>query len=264
MRWEWVGVVAVSFAVATPRTTSAQSLAFSPQRVVMDARAGNASLTLTNTGKRQESYRVELVDMIYHDDGRVAQTQKAPPGYPSAKELIRFSPSQVRLGAGESQKIRILLKTQDRLADGEYRVHAVLRQLPNVTDVKVGKSSDKAIAGVLGVEQAIAIPVIVRRGQTSATGKIASLKIVEGKISGIDLQLGRNGNRSLYTNLILRDKAGAVVSEVKGVAVPVPNATRRFVFQLAKVAPASVKAGGYTLEMVDHDTGAVIDKKPVR
>jgi hypothetical protein len=63
----------------------------------------------------------------------------------------------------------------------------------------------------------------------------------------------------------LKDVAGKVAHEVKGVAVPVPNQQRRFVFQLNdKVTPAQVKSGGYTLEMVDHDTGAVIDKKPVK
>lgn len=243
---------------------NAQTLTFTPQRIVMDARAATASLSLSNSGKRVESYRIELVDVVYRDDGKVEHSQKTPPGHPSAKEFIRFSPSQIRLAPSETQTVRVLLKPGQQLADGEYRVHAVLHQLPNVTDVKPA-AKPGTISGVIGIEQSVAIPVIVRRGQTSATGTIAAMKIVDGKPGTIDLSLAREGNRSLYTNLILKDKAGAVVAETKGVAVPVPNKTRRFFFNLNdKATPAAVRAGTYTLEMVDHDTGAVIDKKPVK
>ena len=231
----------------------------------MDARAASASLTLTNSGKRAESYRVELVDMLYQDDGRVVPAEKVPADYPSAKNLIRFSPSQIRLEPGESQTVRVLVKTQDKLPDGEYRVHAALRQLPNVADMKEPAKKAGTVAGVIGIEQSVAIAVIVRRGQTAATGSIASMKLVEGgKTPALDLQLGRNGNRSLYTNLLLKDSSGKLATEVKGVAVPVPNERRRFVWSLDAGLIGKVKAGGYTLEMVDHDTGNVIDKKPVK
>lgn len=254
-------ILAVTFGVVP---AAAQTLTFLPQRVVMDARTATTSLSLTNSGKSAETYRIELVDVVYKDDGKIEHAQKTPPGHPSAKELIRFSPSQIRLNAGETQTVRILLKPGPQLADGEYRVHAVLRQLPNVTAVKE-PTKPNVVAGVIGIEQSVAIPVIIRRGATSATGTIAAMKVVDGKPGTIDLSLAREGNRSLYTNLLLKDKSGAVVAETKGVAVPVPNKTRRFFFNLNdKATPAAVRAGGYTLEMVDHDTGAVIDKKPVK
>ena len=229
----------------------------------MDARAGTASLTMTNTGQRAESYRIELVDMIYRDDGKVVPSAKPPAGYPSAKNIVRFSPSQVRLEAGQAQTVRILLRTQERLPDGEYRVHAVLKQLPNVTTTKPAEVK-KAVAGVIGVEQGVAIPVIVRRGVTSGFGKIASIQIVDSKSAALDLQLARTGNQSLYTNLLIKDQGGKLAEQIKGVALPVPNPTRRFFFPLRDVTSAKLRAGGYTLEMVDHDTGAVIDKKPVK
>jgi hypothetical protein len=244
-------------------SAQAQTLAFKPQRIVMDARVGSSSLDLTNSGKQVESYRVELVDMIYQDDGKVVPATKTPAGFPSAKELIRFSPNQIRLEPGESQTVRILLKSP-QLADGEYRVHAVLRQLPNVSKVKE-PAKGNTVAGVIGVEQSVAIAVIIRRGATSATGTIAGMKIVDGKPGQLDLSLSRVGNRSLYTNLFIKNKAGAVVHEIKGVAVPVPNKTRRLLLGLTdKATPAALRGGGYTIEMVDHDTGAVIDKKPVK
>ena len=266
MRLASLGLVSIATAVLfAPAAVEAQTLSFRPQRIVIDGRTSTASLTLSNGGKSEASYRIELVDVIYNADGSVTQSQTTPAGHPSAKNLIRFSPSQVRLGPGQQQAVRILVRPPEGLAAGEYRVHAVLHQLPDVSNVKVSAAPKGQVTGVLGIEQAVAIPVIVRRGQTSATGTISAMKVVDGKPLKLDLSLARDGNRSLYTNLLLKDKAGAVAAEVKGVAVPVPNKTRRFFFALnEKVSPAALKAGGYTLEMVDHDTGAVIDKKPVK
>lgn len=252
-------------AVLSVAPAAAQSLSFSPQRIVLDARLGSSALTLTNTGKRDESYRVELIDILYKDDGGIAEVRKAPPGYPSAKEIVRFSPSQVRLKPGESQKIRLLLRSPTKPADGEYRVHAKLRQLPNVTDVKPQAAGRNQVAGVVGVEQAVAIPVIVRFGNTSATGKINSARLItQGKAPALELQLGRSGNRSLYTNLVVKDRSGAVAKTVKGVAVPVPNQQRRFVMTLDAAEAGRFKRGGYSVEMVDHDTNAVIDRRPLQ
>jgi fimbrial chaperone protein len=164
----------LSFSAAS--SAEAQSLSFTPQRIVMEARMGGAALTLSNTGKREESYRIDLFDVVYGEDGVAKHVKTTPTGHPTAKNIVRFSPSQIRLAPGEQQKVRILVKAQEKVPDGEYRVHAVLRQLPNVTGVKLPEPGKNQIAGVVGIEQSVAIPVIIRQGVTSATGSIASLK----------------------------------------------------------------------------------------
>jgi hypothetical protein len=258
-------ICALSIAVLTFSPSAvAQSLSFFPQRVVIEARDRTAALTLRNTGKTAASYRVELVDMLYNDDGTVTQTEQVPEGFPSAKQFIRFSPSQVRLGPGEAQKVRVLLRGTNILPDGEYRVHAMLRRLPEVSDVSNPAASEGSIAGVIGVTQAVALPVIVRRGATSATGRIKSLHVQDGSPPVIDLELGRSGNRSLYTDLLLRDASGAVVGQVKGVALPVPNARRRYAFRIPDHSAGRLRAGGYSVELVDHASGKLIERKPVR
>ena len=259
----WTAVMTGLATVVVALPAAAQSLGFQPQRVVMDAKTVNAALTLTNKSDKAGSYRVELIDMIYRDDGSVVPAQITPPGYPSAKSLIRFSPSQIRLDAGETQTVRVLIKGADTLATGEYRVHAVLRQLPEVQSPKAPRNP-AVLAGVIGIESSVAIPVIIRRGTTNATGSIASAKIATGKTPGLDLQLSRNGNRSLYTTLLLKNVGGKIAAEIKGVAVPVPNAQRRFLWPLDAKLAGALNGGGYTVEMVDHDTLAVIDTKTVR
>jgi fimbrial chaperone protein len=255
------GVLMLGSSLAATWTAQAQSLAISPQRIIIE-NAGAAAVSLSNTGKKAGSFRIELVDMIYKDDGSLVEAEQAPPGYPSAKPLVKFSPNQVRLGPGEQQNVRILVKRQAAGQTGEYRVHARLVQLPDVSDVQPKNVQANAVAGVVGIEQAIAIPVIVRFGATQATGSIAGMKLQgKGKTPALDLQLAREGNRSLYIDLRLQ-AGGKLAKEIKGIAVPVPNQRRRFVFALDGVDPGAL--GGATLEMVDHDTGSVIDSKTVK
>lgn len=250
--------------VACAASASAQSLSVQPQRIILDARVGNSALSLTNTSERAGSFRVEFVDYIYQDDGKVVPTDKVPAGYPSAKGLVRFSPSQVQLAPGETQTVRILFKRQAGLADGEYRVHAVLRRLPDISRVKNTATESTVVSGVIGIEQSIAVPVIVRQGQTAATGSIAAVKVSGGKQAHLDVQLARSGTRSLYTNLVIKDGAGAVLQEVKGIAVPVPNRVRRIDLMIKPELAGVLSSGGHTLELVDHDSGSVIDRKPIK
>lgn len=259
MLWRTLSFALVP-AIALVTSAHSQSLSFQPQRVVLSGRANTESMTLTNSGKQEATYRVELLELIYKDDGSASFATFAPSGFPSARPFVRFSPSQVRLAPGESQKVNILVRTPAELAAGEYRIHARFAQIPSAVEAKGG--GGKTVAGVVGLSEAIAIPVIIRRGQTSAQGSISSIKVVSDKLASLDLKLSRTGNASLYTNLILKDQAGKVAAEVKGVALPVPNAFRRYFFPLGKLSPGAL--GGHTLEMVDHDTGAVIDKKPVK
>lgn len=237
---------------AAEAAQASSGLGFSPQRIIMGPRDRTAVLTLTNRGKTTTSYRVGMVDVIYQKDGRVRHVNRAPAGFPSAKSFIRFSPRQVRLRPGQTQTVRILLRNGHRLQDGEYRVHAVLRALPDVSKIQNPVRRGIVRAGV-GISQGVALPIIVRRGRTQATGKIQSVRIKRGRLPKLDVQLVRSGNQSLYTDLRLRNRRGKVLKQIKGIAVPVPNRTRRYLFPIAGLP----LRGGYVLDMVDHETGKV-------
>ncbi len=240
----------------------AQSLGFSPQRVVIEGRDRSASLALTNRGEKTSTFRVELVDLIYQPDGGTEEVADTPPGYPSAKPHVRFSPRQVRLAPGETQNVRILVRGLKSSDVGEYRVHARLAALPDVSGVQASAAIEGAVAGVVGVAQAVAIPIIVRRGDVSATGRIASVRrSADGRT--LDMVLARSGNRSLYTDLVARAPDGSEAARIKGIALPVPNAERRFFFRSSQIPTSTLLSGGYTMELVDRDTGEVLDRKAI-
>lgn len=228
-------------------------LRFSPQRIIMGDRVNSASLTLTNSGSRERSYRIELVDVIYSDDGRVTIVEAAPEGYPTARPYLRFSPSQVRLGPGESQRVRVITKTRD-IPDGEFRVHARIISIASPSEAAAALGGEVQ-SGVFALSHAVALPVILRRGPTSADGSVSDVAFEDGR-QRLSVLLSRSGDQSLYVDLRLRrgSETGEIVSVTKGVSVPVPNKNRRVWMPFDEAAPQ----GDYTLEVVDNATGAVI------
>lgn len=235
------------------------SLGFSPQRVVMEDRTRTTSLRLTNRGDKTGTFRISLSDVIYNVDGSVKHVKTPPAGFPSAKSFVRFSPRQVRLAPGETQRVRVLLKSS-QLAAGEYRIHAVMQQIPEADSFEKSVNKDsKAVSGKIGMVQAVAIPIIVRRGETSVKGGITSANRTGGKLN---VSLWRTGNRSIYANLEVY--AGAIneankVTVVRGVAVPVPNTKRTIQITTKDQA----KKPPYIIVVKDHDTGKIIDQKTV-
>lgn len=234
----------------------AGGLRFSPQRVVMEGRQRSTTLTLTNASKEPASYRITFVDILYQDDGSVVEAEQVPEGFPTARSLLRFSPSQVRLAAGQTQVVRILVRGRD-IPTGEYRVHAKLSKIPDVSTVKdPTKTDDKTVSVSVAVNQAISLPVILRRGETSAKASIQSIALkADKKTTVLNIKLAREGNRSLYTDLVVLDAAGEKIKEVKGIALPVPNPWRRYLLHIKELTPSQLKSGKYSLQLLNRDAG---------
>lgn len=259
------GIFLLFFMVLLDTSVFAGGLRFSPQRILIEGRQRNATLTLTNASKEPASYRITFVDILYQDDGSVIEAEQIPKDYPTARKLLRFSPSQVRLAAGETQTIRVLVRGRN-IPAGEYRVHAKLSKIPDVSTVKDPvEENSKNISVSVSVNQAISLPVILRRGETSAKASIQSVSLETNKkqkYAVLDIKLAREGNRSLYTDLVVRDTAGKKIKEVKGIALPVPNPWRRYSLHINDLTPTQLKSGKYSLELLNRDAnGAVLDSQ---
>lgn len=234
-------IVVAMCIVASVSTHADGALQFYPQRLVLDGRQRSAELTLVNSGSKPAGYSIEMIDILYEDNATITvvdTVDKLPANFPSARSLVRFSPRRVRLAAGESQTVRVLVKRDTKLPDGEYRVHARFVQLPDVvadiplSDDNVKRTSDSNVS----IDVAAAIPVIIRQGNTSAIGSVQSVTLaVDKKVTTLDLKLSRVGNRSLLTDLVLFSPENLEVNRLDGVALPVPNPWRRVFFAYLKL-----------------------------
>ena len=213
-----------------------------PTRVEMERNQRAAQVQLVNRGLAPETYRISVVNRRMTETGQIVAADSAEPDERFATNMLRYSPRQVTLKAGESQTVRISLRKPAGLANGEYRSHLQFDRQPDVegsSDIAQAVNPEQGqIAIRLTALIGASIPVIVRHGDTSANVTLDTLSMepgakVEGQADGPPLlvfHMNRSGNRSVYGNLLATytPPGGEPidVGRINGVAVYVPNALR--------------------------------------
>lgn len=202
-----------------------------PKRVVFSERERSAVLTLMNSGTKSTTFRLELIDLRMDEEGRLMpylEDDDEPDQ--SLKGMVRFSPRQVTVEAGDRQTIRVFVRKPPDLASGEYRSHLQLRSLPStdqglrIDDFQ--SEQENALSIRITALPAISLPIIVRHGDLDAS---VGLEIVDVLARGpsahvLSLRLDRQGDRSVYGDMTaywLPTTGGStmLVGEAKGVAI---------------------------------------------
>lgn len=234
-----------------------------PTRVEMEKNQRATQVQLVNRGQKSETYRISLVNRRMTDTGQIVEADTPEPDERFAIDMLRYSPRQVTLKAGESQTVRISLRKPANLEPGEYRSHMQFDRLPDVEGNADLEQAAKPEAGQIGIQLTAligaSIPVIVRHGDTPASVKLDTLSIeagakVEGQADGpalLAFHILRSGNRSVYGTLLATytPLGGKLVelSKVSGVAVYVPNSLRKAKLMLNLPAGLELKRGEINL-----------------
>jgi hypothetical protein len=207
------------------------------------------ALNLSNTGASEAIYRIALVRMEMDEDGGLAEKPlDSAPGAVNLPSLIRFSPREVVLAPGESQTLRLQVRKPADLPAGEYRIHMMFRAVPPPPEVPKDAAAPppKGISVKLIPLYGLAIPLIVRQGETSAKATLSGLAF-DPATHSLHFHLDRTGNQSIYGDLKARwtPRAGAAttVGEITGVAAYVPNPTRKMAMALVSPKDGSWKGG---------------------
>jgi fimbrial chaperone protein len=120
-------------------------------------------VTLINTSKFTTTYRLEWAEKKakvgggYHD-----LTPAEAASFPIASSMLRFSPKQVTLKAGERQTVKMAIRRPQNLATGEYRSHLQFKALPPKT-AEEGLNLN-ASATSIHMVVSFAIPVVIQQG----------------------------------------------------------------------------------------------------
>jgi len=197
-----------------------------PKRIVMEDRDRAASLDLLNSGDATIRYQIFFEVKQISPDGKIVDVLNPDETGPHAKDMIRYSPRRVDIPADGQQTIRLAVRRPKDLPDGEYISHLVFKEIPNKAPVreKEAELPDTVLKLSIKPTLRIAIPVIVRKGQLSATADISDLELVdEGEFGGVAFQLHRQGTASLYGAVEVYEQVNGVLGERvgygKGVAV---------------------------------------------
>jgi P pilus assembly chaperone PapD len=179
-------------------------LLVSPTRIIFENSTRYVTVNVRNTGDAIGRYKIELVDATMDENGAIRVREDGSKDENSAISMISLSPSRMTINPNEGQVVRMLLKNNKNLPDGEYRSHLRV----SMTDSNVppeGATPDKALGVTVQTRTAMIIPVIVRQGQTSYNVTIDDAKLVTGggdkqQIPEVKLTMSFSGNRSLVCN----------------------------------------------------------------
>jgi hypothetical protein len=189
--------------------TLANSAMVFPQRAILDSQNRTANFKVINPSSRTSQYKIDIIDRIQNNEGR---TETVDIYEFSAKQNIVYSPRKtIKLEENEKKPIRIKLKKYADLADGEYRSYL------NIVTDNADKSKPEGYA--VAVRTGIQLPVIIRKGNLTATASLASAKLDSGKVA---VTLHREGTRSIFGDIIIRQN-GVIIGESKSVAVYVES-----------------------------------------
>ena len=237
-----------------------------PRRVTIADRQRTAVVTLFNRTTNDGSYDIDLIDMVMTPQGQLVEVSDADPALAaklkSARDYIRYSPRRTTLDGNASQVIRLMARSMATLPPGEYRTHFNATSRPRSSD---GLTIDDAVGGTRGegisvnisARFGIAIPVIVRVGETTLDVGLsnASLSTLNGD-PVLSFDINRSGTRSAYgdVEVLLNDRTEPVLVS-RGIGV-YPEIDRRTVFMpLEQVfADHQMKSGDtLTVRYVDDD-----------
>ena len=208
-----------------------------PTRVVFDSRRRTAEVNLTNTGTAPATFRISLTRMEMDAEGGCREVPlDDPPGPVVLRDLVRYSPRLATLAPQESQAVRIQVRKPADLPTGEYRLYLVFREEPpTAPEPSPSAEPPKGIAIRLVSLFGVAIPVIIRQGDTSAQVALSGLALDPDRRT-LRFRLVRSGNQSVHgdVKVTFLPPTGKpqVLAEANGLSVFTPNGYRNMTMTL--------------------------------
>ena len=259
----WMAPLAMMLGMAAlPAPAGAQGdLLVAPTRVVLDGRR-SAEVVLNNIGSNVATYRISLEIKRMNSDGRL---EPVDPAVATAMEramsdMLVFSPRRVTLPPNQPQVIRISARPPEGLPDGEYRAHMLFRAVPEARPVTEAVDAGGGVAIALTPIYGVTIPVIVRRGNLSATGSLADARLerVEDDRTALRLTINRQGSRSLYGEIIVTRVGAAEPALVaRGVGVYTEVNQRHLTLPLTPEQTTALRGARVNIRYVeDRDVGS--------
>lgn len=150
-----------------------------PHILVMEARDRSTEANVLNLSEELNRYELKIIHYRQDENG-IYTTLDAPlsPLFDPDK-IARISPKQFTLDERAKQKVRIAMRKPSDLPEGEYRFHLVATGY-EVEDANK-PAPDGEVAVSLKINLGVVIPVIVRHGDVSATGKLKDFKLLSGQ-----------------------------------------------------------------------------------
>lgn len=183
------------------------NLLINPTRVAFSPTDRTTDVTLINISQTTNTYRIEWSEKKAKTEGGYDDLTAATVGdFPVASSMLRYSPKQVTLKAGERQTIKMAIRRPQGLANGEYRSHLVFKALPPMGPTLPDKPEPESAGASMKVDILLTftIPVVVKQGPIVYKVALEDAAIVYDaatKTGNVILNLSRSGTNSVIGNL---------------------------------------------------------------
>lgn len=169
----------LSLAILLAPTAAEARIDILPRKILIDDRARSADVTIMNLGDKTGTIRLSIIAYQQLENGTYKELDKPlNPAFDPAT-TVRFSPRQFTLPPNGRQKIRLSIQRPANLPDGEYRFH--IKAVSYDTEEEATKEKRNPVKGntlALRMNLAVAIPVIVRKGNLTTTAKIENVTLL--------------------------------------------------------------------------------------
>lgn len=168
-----------------------------PTIIMFEGTERSATITLTNRGDAIGTFETSWSNLAMTPEGGLVKTEDPPW---SVQSYVRYSPRRVTLEPSESQVIKIALRREQDVAEGEYYSHFKILTLNSedlVTGTKETVEAPKESSAVrIRARSAVAIPIIWRNSRTTPSATIESVGI-DADNHQINVDVRREGKLSV-------------------------------------------------------------------
>jgi len=189
------------------RAAADASLFIYPTLVMFEGNAVSAEVTIANRGDESGTFEIDWANMEMTAEGGLVRHDEAVPW--SIQPFVRYSPRRVTLEPSQSQVIKIALRRDDSIPEGEYYSHMRVLTL-NSEPVDAAAAGPEPEPGVsITARSAIAIPVVWRNSRAQPAATIESAT-VDAEGHNVMVDVTRHGPLSVrgFVHLIAGSNSG--------------------------------------------------------
>lgn len=166
----------LAFLVVLPVNSAFARIDILPRIVVLDSRERSAEITILNLFDQPSLYRLSLIHYKQNPDGTYEELEQPLSPNFDPEQHVRISPKQFKVNEGGRQKIRLSVRRPADLPDGEYRFHLIAKRFETADQSQTPQEEGASIS--LKINVAVAIPIVIRQGDTSVEAKIGDFSYV--------------------------------------------------------------------------------------
>lgn len=227
----------------TLTSNSQAELQVFPLRATLTDKERSTQISLRHKGNKAERYRIKTIFYKMGEDGSMKEMENPTPEDKDASKYFRYSPRQVVLEPNIEQVVRIMARVPADLPEGEYRCHLHFEAMNDDTAAPTEGQGQMQLKARL----AVAIPIIVKKGNTSVKVALSKFKILKDKQNkySLSVNISKEGNGFAYGNVEIiatSDKGEATsIATINGISSYIPHRNLTMPMQINSLPPGKIK-----------------------